>query len=502
MDDMNNNILEIKGMSKSFPGVQALRKVSFSIKQGEVHCLVGENGAGKSTLIKILAGAVERDEGEIFFCGERVEIKNVKEARNLGISVIFQELNVVNQLSVHENIMLGQERRFLGFIERKYSIEEARKHLQELGFEIDPRERVDSLSVAQKQMIEIARALIFEAKLIILDEPSASLGEKELERLFSIINKLKQKGVSFIYISHRLDEIFKIGDTVTVMRDGEVIGTSKVTDVSRDELVKMMVGRTIDNKYPVEKRKVGRKILEVRNLWAGKLLKNISFFAREREILGVFGLVGSGRTELARVIFGADPVDRGEILLCGEKVSFPKPINAIKVGIGLVPEERREQGLVLKLSVRENISLANLKSVSFFGFISKRKDMSVAKRFIEMLSIKTPSPEQIVANLSGGNQQKVVLSKWLNTNCSILLLDEPTRGIDVGTKSELYEIVSQLAKNGSTIIVFSSELEEVLGISDRIMVMHNGEIAACLNVEEATPEKVMYYATGGKQGEK
>jgi len=491
----NDNILEFKNISKYFPGVQALENISFVVKKGEVHCLVGENGAGKSTLIKILAGAIERNEGNIIFDGEKVEIRSVHEALELGIAIIFQESNVVDQLSVYENIFLGKEKTRLGFINKRKEIKVAEEHLKQLGLDFSTQITTGGLSSAEKQMIEISRALIYKSKLIVMDEPSAILAERDVQKLFNIIKELRNQGISVIYISHRLEEIFEIGDTVTVLRNGKMIGTSRIKSVTKDELIKMIVGRTLLNKYPIEKREVGSIRLEMKGLSVGSVLKDINFVAKKGEITGIFGLVGSGRTELARAIFGADPIDSGEIFIDGEKVSILKPSDSIKVGIGLIPEERREQGLVTKLNIRENITLASLRKITSFGFVSRESDISVAKKYVKELNIKTPSLEQIIANLSGGNQQKVVISKWLSTNSKILIMDEPTKGIDVGTKSEIYKIISDLAGRGTTIIVFSSEIEEVIGISDRIFVMCDGCLKEYLD-KYKKPEKILSYAMG------
>jgi len=493
----NNFILEISNISKYFPGVQALDNVSFKVEKGEIHCLVGENGAGKSTLIKILAGAIERDSGEIVFDGNTVEIPSVHAALNLGMAIIFQELNVVDQLSVYENIFLGKEKTGFGFINRRREIETAYSHLKKLGVDFNPLEKVSSMSSAKKKMVEIVRAIAYKSKLIIMDEPSATMTEKDVQKMFEIIRSLRDSGISIIYISHRLEEIFEIGDNVTVLRDGRLIGSSRIADINKEKLIKMIVGRTLSNKYPVEKRKIGDVCLEVKDLSTKDFLKDINLVVRKGEIIGIFGLVGSGRTELARAIFGVDPLESGTVMVDGKNIEIYKPADAIKTKLGLIPEERRDQGLVTILTVRENITLASLRNINWQGFINRKKERLIADRYIKELDIRTPGMDQIAANLSGGNQQKVVISKWLSTDSNILLMDEPTRGIDVGTKSEIYKIISDLAAEGTAIIVFSSEIEEIIGISDRIFVMHNGRLFEYLNRGSKTPEEIINYAIGG-----
>ncbi len=489
-------LLEMRHITKTYPGVVALNDVTFTVQRGEVHCLVGENGAGKSTLIKILAGAIQADSGQIILNGQPVTIANPHQAQQLGLSFIFQELNVVNQLTVADNISLGRERERVGWLRRK---EEAfaRAHLEPLGVNLDPRRRVGELSVAEKQMVEIARALSYDASIIVMDEPSAPLTEHELARLFEIIRVLKRLGVTIIYISHRLAEIFEIGDRVTVLRDGRHIATLNVPEVTREQLVKLMVGRNLQETFPRSQRALGKEVLIVKNVSWGNRLKDISFTVREGEIVGVAGLVGAGRTELARLIFGVVRPDAGQILVNGRAVRINSPRVAIRHGIGLVPEERRTEGIVGGLSVRENISMAAPHLVSTLGLISRKRDTRLAERFVNSLRIKTPSLWQKVRNLSGGNQQKTVVAKWLATNSKILLMDEPTRGIDVGAKAEMFALMDDLARQGHAILMFSSELEEILGMSDTILVMHRGRVVARLPRAEATQERIMYYATGG-----
>jgi len=498
--DMSIPALQMKGITKTYPGVRALNSVDLEVARGEVHALVGENGAGKSTLMKILAGAQPMDSGEIFLNGQQVHITSPQKAMDLGISIIYQEFNLVPYLNAAENIFLGREPRAVlpGFVNFTRMYSEAQKVIDQLGVRLNVRTPVNRLSVAQQQMVEIAKATSRNAVIIAMDEPSATLTEHELENLFALIRSLKRQGVSIIYISHRLEEIFEIADRVTVLRDGHLVGTKLVSETNRDEIIRMMVGRELGEKIPKQPAEIKSPVLTVSHLTRKGILDDISFTVRQGEILGIAGLVGAGRTELARAIFGADRIDSGEIRLNGRPVEIRSPRDAIRLGIGLVPEDRKALGLILAMVVRENISLANLDSLTSLGFIRRREERSVATRFIEDLMIKTPSAEQQVQNLSGGNQQKVVLAKWLFTKSRVLIFDEPTRGIDVGSKVEIYHLMNRLAANGVAIIMISSELPEILGMSDRILVMHEGRIAGELNREEATQEKIMWLATGGE----
>ncbi len=493
-------VLEMRGISKTYPGVRALEEVDLVVRRGEVHALVGENGAGKSTLIKILAGAETRDKGRIVIDGQVVTDLTPQKAMALGIGIIYQEFNLVPYLSVAENIFLGREPRgrIPGWIDFKRMYAEAESILHSLGAHFDVRTPVHQLSVAQQQMVEIAKASSRKVKVLAMDEPSATLTEHELQNLFALIRRLKQQGVAVIYISHRLEEIFEIADRVTVLRDGKKVGTRDVKEVTREELIRMMVGRELREMIPKEPAPLGPPILEVRGLSQRGVLNNISFSVRKGEVVGLAGLVGAGRTELARAIFGADPYDSGEILLEGKPVQIRSPREAIQQGIGLVPEDRKQVGLILSMVVRENITLAGLHQLLNLGFIRRRKEREVALRFIEDLMIRTPSLEQEVKNLSGGNQQKVVLAKWLFTQARVMIFDEPTRGIDVGSKAEIYHLMNRLAKQGVAILMISSELPEILGMSDRILVMHQGRIVGELSREEATQERIMHLATGGE----
>lgn len=493
---MDNILIKMVDINKEFPGVKALKNVNFELRKGEVHALVGENGAGKSTLIKILSGAYTKDSGVIYFEGKQVEINSPKVAQDLGISVIHQELNLCPHLTVVENIFLGREFIKNGIIDEKRQSEEAKKILDKLKVDINPSEYVKNLAVSKQQMVEIAKAISISAKVIIMDEPTSALSERETDELFNVIGELKKEGKSIIYISHRLEELKKIVDRITVMRDGEHIVTLDFEDVTLDEIIKFMVGRKLEEKYPRVATEVGIKVLEVRNLTQGKKLKNISFELYEGEILGIAGLVGAGRTELARAIFGADKIDSGEIIINGKKVAIKSPKDAIKNGLVYVPEDRKLSGLALGLSVATNITLASMDKISNkIGILSYNEENRLAKKVIEDLKIKTPSLLQKIKNLSGGNQQKVIVGRWLIKEPKIYIFDEPTRGIDVGAKIEIYTILNRLKQEGKGIIVISSELPEIIGISDRILVMCEGSIKAVLIAATATQEEIMYYAT-------
>ncbi|NLJ40070.1 MAG: sugar ABC transporter ATP-binding protein [Clostridiales bacterium] len=486
--------LRINNISKSFPGVKALDDVSFDIKKGELHGLVGENGAGKSTLIKILSGVYSTDLGSFELNGVPVTVDTPLEAQQLGISVVHQELKLVESLTVKENIFLGRPFKGKMGIDWQKLRDEAVNLINRLNISLDPDELVSNLSVAQKQIVEICKALSYNADIIIMDEPSATLTEKELETLFSILHELKAQNITIIYISHRLEEIFKLADTVTILRDGKHIDTLPVNQVDREKLISLMVGRTLGMEYPKRKVEIGEPVLEVKNLNRKGVLHDVSFTLHRGEILGFAGLVGAGRTEVARAIFGADRGVTGEILLNGKTYS-PKNVSfAVSNGIGLIPEDRKEQGLVLDMMVKENISMANFKSIMSSVFLMPKKEESIAHKFIDALHIATPDAERQVKYLSGGNQQKVVIGKWLNAESDILIIDEPTRGIDVGAKAEIYSLMCDLAEEGKAIIMISSDMPELLGVCDRIMVMHDGRITGELMAEEATQEKILEYA--------
>lgn len=496
----NEIVLSFKNITKRFPGVIALKDVSFDIKKAEVHCLVGENGAGKSTLIKILAGAYTLEEGEIMIDGKKASFNNPHEATGHGIAVVYQELNAVNQLSIVDNLMLGKERSRFGFNMVKENVKEVLPYLKEININIDPNTRLSELSTAQRQMVMIAKAVSLNARIIVLDEPTAMLSDNEVETLFGIVKLLKEKGVTIIYISHRMKEIFTIGDRVTVLKDGTHVATMDIKDTTIEQLVVKMVGRELDNTFPPKTRIMGEKILEVKKLTNG-VIKNVNFELHKGEVLGISGLVGSGRTEVLRAIFGADNIYEGEIILEGKKVRIGKPSDAVKNKIGLVPEDRRHQGIVKVLSVKENITLIFSRLESVMGFMKKKKDNDTVNKFINELRIKTPTPLQLVGNLSGGNQQKVVVSKWLSIGPKVLLLDEPTQGIDVGAKAEIYQLIDKLAREGMGVIVVSSDMMEILNLCDTVLIMRSGKIVGKLCGEEASEESVIMFAMGVKKHE-
>lgn len=496
---MAESIVKMQGIDKRFPGVHALKRCDFELKAGEVHALVGENGAGKSTIMKVLTGVHKKDDGKIFYKGEEVEINNTKEAQNLGISIIHQELNLMPDLTVAENIFIGKEpRRFGGlFTDDKKINTDAKALLDSMNVKIDPATMVDALTVAQQQMVEIAKALSFDSEVLIMDEPTAALTESEIDELFRIIFELKAKGVGIVYISHRMEELKKICDAVTVMRDGEYIGCRDMSAVTIDEIIEMMVGREIfEEAHDLNREQSHEVILDVEGLNRGRHVKDVSFKLKRGEILGFAGLMGAGRTEVARCIFGADKIDSGSIKLHGKQIKVHSPKDAVTHGIGYLSEDRKRYGLVLGLSVEDNIAMSSMKRfINGFGFLKNALARTNSDKYIEALKIKTPSGKQLVKNLSGGNQQKVVIGKWLTRDCDVLIFDEPTRGIDVGAKSEIYKLLNELADQGKSIIMISSELPEVLRMSHRIMVMCEGRITGELTREEATQEKIMACAT-------
>ena len=499
-ESQNPYILEMRNIFKSFGGVNALRDVSFQCRPGTVHALVGENGAGKSTLIKILAGALLPDSGEIIFKGQKHQSFSTRKALNSGISVIYQELALVSQMTVAENIFLGREpRKYFGIVDKKRLKIEAKKLLKQLGFEVDMDMEVGEMTVAYQQMVEIAKALSKNADLIIMDEPSAILAGHELDQLFLIIESLKKRGVTIIYISHRLEEVFRIANEVTILKDGQLVGTKPIKDLSHGELVKMMVGRTLEEVFPVSFNQLGNPVLQVEEISTKTILNQVSFNLREGEILGVAGMVGSGRTELARAIFGADPLTSGTIKIKGQDVVFKNPADAIRSKISLVPEDRKNHGLFTKLSILNNITLPILSKISRWGFTDKKKENEIVERERQIHSIDMTSGNQEVQYLSGGNQQKVVLSKSLQTIPEVIIMDEPTRGVDVGAKFEIYQLIRQLNKDGIAILMISSELPEILGLSDRILVMREGKIVAELTPNETNEEMIIEFATTNTQ---
>lgn len=486
----NNNsdaILKINKVSKVFPGVKALDEVSLDVFRGTIHGIVGENGAGKSTLMKILSGVYQKDDGEIVFDGNKIENITPIQSMSMGLSIIYQELNLINTMSVGENIFLG---RFGEMGGRTGVHSKARILLDSIGCKIDTQKQVSELSVSDKQMIEIAKALSFDSKLIIMDEPSSSLTADEMKQLIEIIHDLKNKGIAIIYISHKLDEIFNFCDVVTVMRDGHVIDTRKVNSISRNEMISMMVGRTIENEYPPRPNCVGETILEIKN-FNTKKLKNMHFTLKKGEILGFVGLVGSGRTEVVRALFGADKVHNKSIQIDGESVTINNPIDAINNGLAMVPEDRKIQGLLLQFSVEKNISLASLNKLSSYGFINQKEEGNISERQIKSLNIKTPSSKTKIQMLSGGNQQKAILGRWLEIKPKILILDEPTKGIDVGAKYEIYLLMKKIVEEGGSIILISSELPEVLHMSNRVVTICDGRINGEFDPSQATADEIM-----------
>ena len=494
---MAETILKMQGIQKYFSGVHALKGVDFELKAGEVHALMGENGAGKSTLIKVLCGIHKNDGGTITYFGEDVSFANIAESQAAGISVIHQELNMMNHLTVAQNMFIGREFKKLGLIDDRKMEAEAKKMFDKIGVKIDPGCKLGDLTVGKQQMVEIAKAVSRDCKLLVLDEPTAALTLPEVEELFKIMHDLKDKGIGMIYISHRMDEINRISDRVTVMRDGEYVGTVNTADVTKDDIVKMMVGRVImgEQKAKSNVPEDAPVVLEVKHLTAGKEVKDVSFTLRKGEILGFAGLMGAGRTEVARALYGADPRQSGEIYLNGKKVKIKTPNQAVNNGICYLSEDRKRYGLMLDKSVTENTVIASVDTFLTAGLINDSKMRSSSADFNEKLRTKTPSMEQLLKNLSGGNQQKVIIARWLMKNSDVFIFDEPTRGIDVGAKSEIYRLMEELVEQGKSIIMISSELPEVLRMSDRVLVMCEGRKTGELDISEATQENIMQLAT-------
>ena len=494
---MGETILEMQGIQKYFSGVHALNGVNFDLKAGEVHALMGENGAGKSTLIKVLCGIHKRDGGSVTLFGKEVNFHNIAESQAAGISVIHQELNMMNHLTVAQNMFIGREPRKGIMIDDNRMICEARMLFDKIGVKIDPTERLGDLTVGKQQMVEIAKAVSRDCKLLVLDEPTAALTQPEVEELFKIMNDLRDKGIGMIYVSHRMDEINRISDRVTVMRDGEYVGTVNTADVTKDDIVQMMVGRVImgDKKAANTVPADAEVVLEVKNLNAGKAVKNVSFQLRRGEILGFAGLMGAGRTEVARALYGADHRQTGEIYINGKLVNIKTPETAVKHGICYLSEDRKRYGLMLAKSVSENSAIASLDKFVKAGWIDDKHIAQVSADTNALLRTKTPSMEQLLKNLSGGNQQKVIIARWLMKDCDIFIFDEPTRGIDVGAKSEMYALMEDLASKGKSVIMISSELAEIQRLSDRVVVMCEGRITGELDIADATQEEIMKYAT-------
>ena len=493
-------VLEMRNIGKAFPGVQALKDVTLKVRRGEVHALVGENGAGKSTLMKILSGAHSCDEGEILIDGDVVDITGPGVAQDLGISMIYQELNLVPSISVAENIFLGRLPALGGWahLDWKELNADAAELLARVNVDVDPRAIVKHLSVAKQQMVEIAKALSMRAKIIIMDEPTSALTIAETENLFDIIGTLKAQGVAVIFITHRLEEIFAVADRVTVLRDGSHIATQDLEALDQPAIVSMMVGRELTALFPKLEAEIGDVILEVNDLSREGVLEGINLQVRKGEIVGLSGLVGAGRTDLAKSIFGIDPPDSGTILIDGQSCSIRSPGEAIDLGLGLVPEDRKAEALILARPVRDNISIAIIRLLSRLGFsIRHKEEDQLVDDYISRLDVKTPGPLQLVRNLSGGNQQKTIIARWLAAKPKVLIMDEPTRGIDVGAKAEIHTLMGRMAQEGVGILMISSELPEVLGVSDRVIVMREGKITGEFSREEATQELIMQAATGG-----
>lgn len=495
---MDKVILEMKNIDKRFSGVHALKKANLELREGEVHALMGENGAGKSTLMKVLCGIHKRNGGEIILFDNAVDFSNIKESQDAGISIIHQELNMMSHLTVAQNIYIGREPMKNGiYIDDKKMEEDAAKLFEKIGVDIDPSVKVGTLTVGKQQMVEIAKAVSHDSKILILDEPTAALTQTEVEELFAIMKDLKAKGIGMIYISHRMDEINRISDRITVMRDGEYVGTLITKDTTKDEIVKMMVGRVIygDKKEESKVSDDAPVVLEVKNLNRGTEIKNVSFKLRKGEILGFSGLMGSGRTEVARAIYGADEVESGEVFINGEKVNITTPAQAVKQGICYLSEDRKRYGLLLDKSVAENSVISSLDDYIKAGWIKDSAIDIAAAEANDKLKTKTPSVKQQLKNLSGGNQQKVIIARWLLKDSDIFIFDEPTRGIDIGAKSEMYTLMEELAEKGKSIIMISSELSEIQRLSDRVVVMCEGRITGELDIKDATQEKIMAYAT-------
>ena len=487
-------LLEMKGICKSFPGVKALQNVDLQLKAGEVHALLGENGAGKSTLIKVLGGIYHAEEGEIIIDGQKVNIDGVVAARQAGISIVHQELVLVPYMTVAENIFLGREPGTKMNVDRRKMVEEAQKLLDTYEMNIDANTLVERLTIAQQQMVEIVKAISFNSKILVLDEPTSSISDKEVGFLFNTMRNLTKAGVGIIYISHKMSELAEICDRVTVMRDGQTVGTKVVKETTTDDLIALMVGRELTNYYTRDYLEPGEVILKCEHISDGKMAKDASFELHKGEIIGFAGLVGAGRSETMKAIFGLAPHATGDVYVKGQKVKIKSPIDALKYGIALVPENRKEEGLYKVQSVRFNSTIEVLGSFIKHLHVDGKKEEEITQKYIDMMATKTPSQEQIIGNLSGGNQQKVMIGRWLATNPEILILDEPTRGVDVGAKAEIYAIMNELVKQGMSIIMISSELPEIINMSDRIYVMNEGRVTGCLDHDTVTQESIMTLA--------
>ena len=484
-------LLRMSSICKRFDGIVALEDVHLSVRKGEIHALVGENGAGKSTLIKILAGFYAKDKGEITFDGRELLLRSPLDSQRAGISVIYQDFDLAANMSIEENLLLGKEPVKLCFVRRARQTELARKYLEAVGLGIDTKTMVGSLTVAHRQLVAVAKALSSSARILVMDEPTSALSVEEIDNLLALIIRLKSEGTSIVYISHKMDEVFRISDTITVLRDGRNVGTRNKGETSRGEIISMMVGRNLDAYFTKNSRIRSELLLEVEGLTRSGGFRGISFQVRRGEILGIYGLKGSGRTEIARALFGLDRPDTGEIRLRGRKVTFSHPHRAIRSGLGLIPEDRSRSGLFPNMNVRENISIAYLDRCSRFGFLQKSRERDLARKFVDLLRIRVSGIEQMILTLSGGNQQKVILARWLSTKPSVLLLDEPTVGIDVGAKSEIYRLMNDLTAEGIGLVLISSELPEILAMSDRILVLHGGGIVAEFAAREASEDTII-----------
>ncbi|MDF1568204.1 MAG: sugar ABC transporter ATP-binding protein [Spirochaetaceae bacterium] len=492
-------ILELKDISMYFPGIKALDGVDFTVRPGEVHALIGENGAGKSTLVKIMTGVYRPTAGQILLDGKQMNFKSALDAQAAGITAIHQEASMFSELTVTENIFMGHHIKKGGSgrgpLDWKSMTTKTGELLKSMELNISPEASVKSLGVAQRHMVEIAKALSIDARIVIMDEPTSALTLREVEDLYKIVRRLREEGKAIIFISHKFEEIFDICDTYTVFRDGQMVGEGRVPEATISGIINLMVGRSLDQLYPKSETKIGSTVLEVKDLSRTGYFKNVGFELHEGEILGFFGLIGAGRTEVMRVLFGIDSASGGEVLLNGRPVSFNRPKEAMNAGIAYIPEDRHEQGTILEMSITDNITLPKVDDLSHFGILNRKAENLLAEEFAEKIEIKSAGLSVNTSTLSGGNQQKVVLAKWLSTNPDVLILDEPTKGIDVGTKARVHKIISEMASRGKAIILVSSELPEVLGMSDRIVVMHEGHITAVIDREEANPDKVMLAAT-------
>lgn len=494
-------MIEMTGITKSFSGNKVLKDVQFSLKKGEIHALMGENGAGKSTMMKILTGIYERDAGEVTVRGESVHYKNPKESEHAGIAVIHQELNILPYLSIAENLFLGKEKTFgkSGILKTKEMNQKASEILKRLDMHDDVRTEAGNLSVGKQQIIEIAKAISSNAEVIIMDEPTAALTDREIESLFETIRKLQETGVSFVYISHRMEEIFSLCDRITILRDGEYVGTKVIKETNFDEIVQMMVGRALGERFPERNADIGEVKLAAKGLARDGIFEDVSFEVRKGEVVAFAGLMGAGRTEVVQALFGYRKLTAGDIMLDGKAITIHNPLQAKKLGFGYVTEDRKTEGLIADFSVQDNLSLTNFDKVASNGIVKNQAENNLYQSMVERLGIRLSGPTQAAKSLSGGNQQKVVIAKWLGIEPEVLILDEPTRGVDVGAKKEIYSIINELAERGVAIIMVSSELPEVIGMADRVLVMHEGRLTGEVTKDDMTQERIMHFATGGEK---